>query len=400
VDAIVQGSVRRSGQRVAISVQLIRAATDAHLWTHTYEEDLRDVLSLHRSVAQAIAEQVRIEIAPENSVALPQAGRVDPKAYESYVRGRFFWNRRSGDSLRTAMQYFNRALEHDATYAPAYSGLADTHFYLGYAFGRVPPREAMPVARRAANTALTLDHNLAEAHTSSGLISMMYEWDRPAAEKSFQAALRINPSYATTYHAYAALLATSAGREQEAVAVIRRGLEVDPLSMPVNFMAGVVLSLAGRNDEATAQFRRTLEMDPDYTLAHTALGEQYEAKGMGAEAFAELQRVKEIAGTSAEILKLYRAAYEQGGIRGWRELELKRSIESFDGWHYDAWEIAARAARLGHADLAFEWLDRALDARSGMIFWLPTTPEFNRLRSDARYHAALRRIAAPLRPAD
>jgi eukaryotic-like serine/threonine-protein kinase len=395
VDAIVQGSVRRSGQRVAISVQLIRAATDAHIWAHTYEEDLRDVLSLHRSVAHAIAEQVRIEIAPASSVALPQAGRVDPKAYESYVRGRFFWNRRTGDSLRSAMQYFNRALAQDASYAPAYSGLADTHFYLGYAFGRVPPRQAMPVARQAANTALTLDANLAEAHTSSGLISMMYEWDRPAAEKSFQMALRINPSYATTYHAYAALLATWRGREQEAIPVIRRGLEVDPLSMPVNFMAGVVLSLAGRSDEATAQFRRTLEMDPDYTLAHTGLGEQFEASGNGAEAFAELQRVKELEGTSPEILKLYREAYQRSGMRGWRELQLQRSVESFDGWHYDAWEIAARAARLGHTDAAFAWLDRAIEARSGMILWLPTTPEFERLRSDPRYEAALKKIAAP-----
>ena len=170
---------------------------------------------------------------------------------------------------------------------------------------------------------------------------------------------------------------------------------MDPLSLPVNYMAGSVLSLAGRREEAVAQLRRTLEMDPEFALAHYSLAEQFEAAGNGGEAFAELQRVKQADGTSAEILAQYQTAYGRGGIRAWRELDLKRAIDAWDGWHYDTWEIAARAAHLGHADLAFDWLDRAIDARSGMIVWLPTTPEFKDLRAHPRYRAALRRIAAP-----
>lgn len=395
VDAIVEGTVRRSGDRVAISVQLLRAATDAHIWADTYEEDVRDVLALHRKVARAIADQVRTRLAPQDAASLPRAGRVDPQAYELYVRGRFFWNRRTGDSLRTAIGYFNQALERDPTYAPAYSGLADSHFYLGYVFGRVPPMESMPRARQAVDTALKLDPSLAEAHASAGLVSMIYDWDRPAAERSFKKAIELNRNYATAYHGYAALLATWGGRGEEAVALIRRGLEADPLSLPVNHMTGIVLSLAGRSDEAIAQFKRTLEMEPGYSMSRGYLASEYERKGMDAEAFAERQRVKERAGASPELLERYAEIYAKGGIRAYREADLKRAIDAWDGWHGRAWEISVGAARLGHADLAFEWLDRSVELRSGMVLWLPTSPEFEKFRADPRYRAALERIAMP-----
>jgi len=179
--------------------------------------------------------------------------------------------------------------------------------------------------------------------------------------------------------------------------VIRRGLEVDPLSLPVNNMAGMVLSLAGHTDEAIAQFQRALEMEPRYSVSRAALAQLYEAKGMHEESFAELQRVREQRGAGPDILKLYGEAYERGGFQGYRELDLKRSIESWDGWHLAAWDIGALAARLGHVDLAFDWLDRAVEARSGMIVWLPTAREYGKLRHHPRYQAALRRIAAPLK---
>ncbi len=225
---------------------------------------------------------------------------------------------------------------------------------------------------------------------------MMYDWNRQAAERSFKRAIVLNRNYATAYHGYAALLASWGGRGEEAVAVIRRGVEVDPLSLPVNHMAGLVLSLAGRTDEAIAQCRRTLEMEPRYTASRSLLAQMYEKKGMHEEAFAELQRLKEQGGSKPEVLKLYREGYLRGGMTAYREMDLKRSIENWDGWHQAAWSNGARAAGLGHTDLAFDWLDRAVEARSGMLIWLPTAPDYEKLRSHPRYQAVLRRIAMPV----
>jgi TolB-like protein len=202
VDALVEGSVRRSDKRVAISVQLVHAASDRHLWARNYESDLQDVLALQREIAASVAAEIRKKIA--GSERSPR--RVDPQAYDEYVRGRYFWNQRQEPALKQAIAHFEQALARDPAYAPAYSGLADSHFYLGYAFGKVPPREAMPGARAAALKAVELDNSLAEGHASLALVRFMYDWDWAATEQGFRRAISLNPSYALAHHGYAVLL--------------------------------------------------------------------------------------------------------------------------------------------------------------------------------------------------
>jgi TolB-like protein len=228
VDGIVEGSVLRSGDRVRITAQLIRAADDRHLWAESYERELRDILVLQGAVAQDIAGQIKGQLTAQEHGQLTNRPAAKPAAYLAYVRGRYFWNKRNEESLKTATTYFEEALREDPAYAPAYSGLADSYFYRGYGFGRLPPREAMPKAEAAALKALALDDTLAEAHTSLALLKFFYDWDWPGAEREFRRAIELNPNYPTAHHGYSVFLAAMR-RSDESVAEARRALEADPL---------------------------------------------------------------------------------------------------------------------------------------------------------------------------
>ena len=315
VDAIVEGSVKRSGEEVGISVQLIDANSDRHLWAHSYERNLQNVLALHREVAHAIATEIRPRISDRDPRTLSSVQSVDPVAYDHCVRGRFFWLQRTETSLNLAMRHFEQALERDPTYAPAYSGLADTHFYLGYAFGRVPPVEAMPKARAAAEKAFKLDPNLAEARTSLGFVTYFYDWDWAGAERELREAIRLNPSYSVAHHIYAVLLMTL-GRRNESVAESQRALEVDPLSLPINLILGAMLANAGQYDEAIERYKRTLELNPNFGMVFGDLGAAYERKGMNAEALDSYLRGQKLDGQPEEWIGQLRQAYATSSWRG------------------------------------------------------------------------------------
>ena len=386
VDAIVEGSVRRSGNRVGITVELIHAASDRHLWADSYERDLRDVLEVHRDVAAAVAAEVSstLSLRPGGS-----ARRVDPDAYDAYVRGRYFWNLRSEDNLRKAITYFDQALKQDPSYAPAYSGIADSHFYLGYAFGKVPPVQAMPLARAAAVKSVALDDGLAEGHASLALVHLMYDWDWTGAEKEFEKAIALNPSYALAHHGYAVLLMT-VGRLDDAVAEARRALTVDPLSIPINNILGIALSTAGQHQQAIEQFRRTLELNPT-PGANGNLASEYELIGRNDDALRERLAAKTFVGATAKSIESLREAYQSGGWLGYRRESLKQAIAAFDGWHWDAYEIAQLHAALGQNNEALSWLERVRDARSGAVVWFPTDRVLNaNLKDEPRYQALLR----------
>ena len=357
---------------------------------------LSDILALQGALAHAIASEIKGRLTAQEQAGLTSRPPVNPKAYLAYVRGRYFWNKRTQESLKTAIGYFQEALEADPAYAPAYSGLADCQFYLGYAFGRAPPREAMPKAKAAALKALDLDETLAEAHTSLALVRFFYDWDWSGAESEFRRAIELNPNYATAHHGYAALLAVM-HRSEESVTEARRGLETDPLSLPVNNMVGLVLNAAGRYDEAIEQWRKMLEMDPSSGQAVSGLAKAYEGKGLENLAIEQYLSLAALSRQSQRNVQELRRSYDRGGMRGFREEKARARVAAkWDGWHWSAPEIAAAYALLGQRDEAMQYLERAYEARSGSLAWIEINYRWpEAMRSDPRFQDLLRRIGLP-----
>ena len=393
VDAVVEGTVLRSGDRVRITAQLIEASTDKHLWSQSYEGELRDMLALQNTVARAIADQIRINLSPQEQAALNNVKVVNPEAYESYLKGRFFWNKRTADSLKVARAYFNQAIEEDAKYAQAYSGLADTYALLGdWQYAVMPPKEAFPKAKAAALKALELDSTLGEAHNSLAFLLDGFDWDFDSAGKEFRRAIELNPGYATAHHWYAWHLSLL-GRYDEAIAEMRKAESLDPLSLIINADLAEILVLAHSYDESIRQSRKTIEMDPNFALAHNQLAQAYLQKHMYDEAVAELQKAVQLSGGSPTCIANLARAYVASGKRTEAVKLLgdlkKRSIPGYS----NASEIATIYASLGDTDQAMTWLEKAYDERVNPGVLL--RPGFDPLRSDSRFQDLIHRIGLP-----
>src|SRR5580692_3110366 len=393
VDAIVEGTVLRSGDQVRITAQLIEASTDKHMWSQSYEGELRDTLALQNKVARAIADQIRINLNPQEEATLKSAKVVNPEAYESYLKGRYFWNKRTPDSLKVALAYFNQAIEEDPTYARAYSGLADTYALLGdWQYGVMTPKEALPKAKAAASKALELDSTLSEAHNSLAFCFDAFDWDFDAAGKEFRRAIELNPSYATAHHWYAWHLSLL-GRYDEAIEEMRKAKSLDPLSLIINADLAELLSIAHFYDESIIQSRKTIEMDPNFALAHNQLAQAYLQKHMNAEAIAELQKaVRLSAGCPTCIANLARA-YAASGRRG-EAVKLLSDLKSHsNGGYSDAAEVSMVYAALGDKDEAIHWLETGYEQRFNPGVLL--RQGFDPLRSDPRFQYLVRRIGFP-----
>jgi serine/threonine protein kinase/tetratricopeptide (TPR) repeat protein len=392
VDAVVEGSVTRAGNRVRITAQLIEGKSDRHLWAKSYERNLQDVLTLQDELARDIADEVQAKLTPNETTRLSNAPIVNPQAHEDYLKGRFFWNLRTEEDLGKARNYFEQAIQKDPTYAPAYSGLADAYFYLGYAWGHLPPREAMPLAKAAAQKALELDPNLAEGHTSLGVIKLAYEWDFLGAEEEFKRAIALNPNYATTHHFYSILLGVL-HRPEESIAEIRKAAEVDPLSVPVRNMLAMRLSDAGECDEAIDVVNKTIaELNPNaphLAMLHETISDCYRKRGMSKEAFEEDLKSRIAGGATPQEIGQLRETFAVSGPKGVLQKDVKDTLESWDKdhWHSDASAIASLYAELGDTERAFAWLNKAADVRSTMLFWvyinepqLVTDPRFDEVK--------------------
>jgi len=393
VDAVVEGTVLRSGGQVRITAQLIEASTDKHLWSQSYEGELRDTLALQSRVASAIADKIRINLTPREQAALKNVEVVNPEAYESYLKGRYFWNKRTADGLKVALAYFKQATEEDPKYAKAYSGMADTYALLGdWQYAVMTPKEAFPKAKVAAIHALELDNTLGEAHNSLAFVLDGFDWDLDAGGKEFQRAIELNPGYATAHHWYAWHLSLL-GRFDEAIAEMRKAENLDPLSLIINADLAELLGLAHSYDDSIRQSLKTIEMDPSFALAHNQLAQAYLQKHMYAEAVAELQKAVELSKDSPTCIANLARAYVASGKRSEAvkllDVLKRRSTTGYS----NASEIAMIYASLGDTDQAMAWLEKGFEERFNPGVLL--RPGFDPLRSDPRFEDLRRRIGLP-----
>jgi TolB-like protein/DNA-binding winged helix-turn-helix (wHTH) protein/Flp pilus assembly protein TadD len=393
VDAVVEGSVLRSGNRVRITAQLIDAAADKHLWSQSYEGELQDALALQTTVARAIADRIKITLNPRERAALKTTEVVNPEAYVDYLKGRYFWNKRSAESLKVALAYFSQAIDEDPAYAQAYSGLADTYALLGdWQYAVMTTTEALPKAKAAATKALELNNTLGEAHNSLAFCLDGFDWAFDAAGKESLRAIELNPGYATAHHWYAWHLALL-HRYDEALGEMRKALSLDPLSLVINADLAELLALSHSYDESIQQSRKTIEMDPGFGLAHNHLGQAYLQKHMYADAIAELQKAVQLSGGGPTCVANLARAYIAWGRRGEAERLLSDLKQrSKPGFSLGS-EIAVIYAALGDKDQAMSWLGKGYDERFNPGVLL--RPGFDPLRSDSRFQDLVRRIGLP-----
>jgi serine/threonine-protein kinase len=402
VRAVLTGRVDQQGGALNIQVDLVDVANGSQLWGEKYHRQLSDIFVVQEEIAKQISEKLRFRLSSEEEKRLTRRYTENTEAYQLYLKGRYFWNKRTEEDLEKATEYFHQAIDKDGGNALAYSGLADAYFYRGYVFGSLPPKEAMPKANAAALQALKLDRNLGEAHTSMALVKLFYEWDFVGAEAEFKRAIELSPNYPTAHHFYAVLLWAAYLRMDEAIAEAKRGVELDPLSIPLNNIYASCLTYAGQYDQAIEQSRKTLEIDPNSGNAHRCLGEAYEAKGRGDEALSEHLKANVLDRADNKAIAALRKAYETGGLKQYDQKQSGLVIEAAKmnppQTHTETYDLAKAYAQLGLKDEAFKLLDKVYEERSSMLVWLKAghwKGEFDNLRSDPRYQPLLRRIGFP-----
>ncbi len=385
VDAILEGSVVRSGQHVRVTAQLIDAATDQHLWARSYDRELGDVLLLQSDMAGAITQQIRAEIDQNARALVPQASRVDPEEQDLYFRGRYHLSKGSEDEINKGIEYFRQGIEHSPEDARNYAAMADS--YLALSDYYVSPAAVLELGKQSALKALQLDGNLAETHVSLGAIRFLYDWNWPEAEKEFAQAVKLNPN-SSDAHMWRGVFLAQMGRSDEAISEIKVAESLDPLSVAVHVNAGWVYYLARREAQAVQEWRKILDIDPHFTVTHASLWIAYIKQ---AEAGAALYRPS--AG-DADALQLAAITGREAvsGNRAEAERLLSR-LDSISKRHYVCpYEMATAHAVLGDKEKALDWLNRGLKERSACMPDLKADPRLDSLRSDARFQEFLKRV--------
>jgi TolB-like protein/Tfp pilus assembly protein PilF len=391
VDAVVEGSVTRSGGRVRVMAQLIHAQTDRHLWAEKYERELGDILDLQSEVARAIVQELRVQLHSEEMERLATTRPVNPEAYESYLLGQFHWNRRDEEGLEKALDHFQRAIDQDPGSALGYAGVADCHNMLGF-WGFRPPSEVYPAARAAATKALGVDETLAEAHAALAWPMFVYAWDWAGAARELKRAVQLNPGYATA-HQWWSHYFTYLGRHSEAFAAVKRTLELDPLSPVMNASAAFVYLQGRELDRAAAQAQKCIELDPTHApAAHLHLGRVYEQRGKFQEAFAEFEKAISLSARSPIMLAALGHAYAVSGKTS-EARNLLQELQQLSRQRYVSPDyIAVLYAGLGEREQAFTWLQRAYEEHSAWAVVSKVDSRLDGLRADPRFRKLIRAI--------
>ena len=391
VEDVLEGSLQRSGERIRLTVRLLDVRDGLSLWTYQCDEQCSDLFSLEDLISERVATALVDNLSRQQREQLTRRYTENTEAYQLYLKGRYYWNKRSPEGFKKAIEFFNQATDLDPTYALAYAGLADCYNMLGD-YAMLLPRQSFLKGEAAAIKALEIDETLAEAHTSLALAKLDYEWDFPGAEKEFRRALELKPNYPTAHQWYGEYFMFM-GRVEESLAEMNRAQELDPLSPIISTAIGYSLWNARRYDEAIDQLKRTLELDPNFLPAIAFLELAYERKGMYQEFIATFQQEMILSGYSQEEAAAFTEAYARSGMRGFWLKGLEWLNEKQAKRAYIApIHMAVSYALLGEKDKAFEWLAKVYSERSGWIVHLRVDPRFDNLRSDVRYSDLLRRV--------
>jgi len=395
VDAVFEGTVLRVGDRVRITAELVQVSTDRHLWAETYESPMGDILALQNRVSSAIVNEIRINLTPEDQERLASNPAVAPEGYENYLKGRYYWNKRSDENLTRAIGYFEQATKQDPGYALAYAGLSDCYAIISAEiFGTMAAAEAAPKAKAAALRALEIDPKLSEAETSLATVKFNYDWDWGGAAAGFAKAIQDNPSYATAYQRYSLYL-VAMGRPEDSFAQINKARELDPLSISINFSLGWRFYMARQYDRAIQQLRNTLEMDPSYELPHLVLGLSYAQKGDFALAIPELRRAAELSHGTPLMTSALANVYARSGNKAEAEKLLAGLISESKRQYVSPYYFALVYAGLGKPEEALNWLEKAFADRSNGLVFLKVEPALDGLRSNPRFVALQRKLNFP-----
>jgi len=392
---ILEGSVQKAGNQVRVNVQLVNGLNDAHLWADTYDRKLDDIFAVESEIAKAIADTLQAKLSGSEQKAIAARPTENTKAYQLYLKGRFFWNKRTANDLKKSIDYFQQALAADPNYALAYAGIADAYVFLpGYTGGT--PQEYYPKAMASAKKALELDDTLAEAHTTLGLALWYYDFDFSQSIKEFERAIELNPNYATAHQQYGNNTLSALGRFDDAIAEGKRAVELDPLSLVINADLGMNYYYARRYDEAAAQLRKTLEMDPGYYYAHVDLGQVLAAQGNLDGAIGEFQKARSL-NDDPFVLGLLANAFGSAGKQAEALKILEQLKEQSKQRYVQAFSFALVYLGLGDKEEALRWIQQSYQDRAGAdLGWIRVDSLLDRMRDDARFEAIAEKIV-PMR---